>query len=54
MHAAVAGIVNAAVITSTYGHYFAGPSFYVRANWVEPDCCAVPYIQAGTGAVSRR
>jgi hypothetical protein len=43
--------LTGAVITSTYGHFFAGPSFYLRANWLEPDCSAVPYIQIGTGAV---
>jgi len=43
--------VTGAAITSTYGHYFAGPSFYLRANWVTPDSCVVPYAQLGTGAV---
>jgi hypothetical protein len=40
-----------ASITSKYGSWFAGPSFFLRANWVEPDCPVVPYIQIGTGAV---
>ena len=46
--------LTGAAITSTYGHFFAGPSFYVRANWLEPGCPVVPYIQLGTGAVLHR
>jgi hypothetical protein len=40
-----------AAITSSYGNWFAGPSFYLRANWVTPGSCVVPYFQLGTGAV---
>lgn len=42
--------LTGAAITSTYGHYFVGPSFYLRANWITGSC-AVPYFQLGTGAV---
>jgi hypothetical protein len=42
--------LTGAAITSTYGHYFVGPSFYLRANWIT-GTCAVPYFQLGTGAV---
>ena len=40
-----------ATITSKYGSWFAGPSFYMRANWLTPGSPVVPYIQFGTGAV---
>jgi hypothetical protein len=43
--------MTGAIITSTYGHYFAGPSLFLRANWVDACCPVVPYIQAGTGVV---
>lgn len=43
--------LTAAAITSTFGHYFVGPSFYLRANWVTPGSQVVPYAQLGTGAV---
>lgn len=42
--------LTGAAITSTFGHYFVGPSFYLRANWVT-DSCVVPYFQLGTGGV---
>ena len=40
-----------ASITSKYGSWFAGPTFYARANWLESGSPVVPYIQFGTGAV---
>jgi lipid A 3-O-deacylase len=43
--------ITGAAITSNYGHWFAGPSFYLRFNWLPPGSCIVPYAQVGTGAV---
>ncbi|HVK08139.1 MAG TPA: acyloxyacyl hydrolase [Gemmataceae bacterium] len=38
-------------ITSDYGHWFAGPSFYLRRNFVGPDATLVPYSQLGAGFI---
>jgi hypothetical protein len=43
--------LTGAAITSSYGHFFAGPSFYLRTNWLPPGSPVVPYVQLGTGAV---
>jgi hypothetical protein len=38
-------------VTSDYGHWFAGPSFYLRRNFVGPDATFVPYSQVGAGFI---
>jgi len=43
--------VTAAKITSNYGSAFAGPSFFLRYNFVQPDWTCVPYLQAGGGCI---
>ena len=43
--------VTGAAVTTRYGNWFAGSTFFARANWVEPGWSVVPYLQAGTGAV---
>jgi hypothetical protein len=43
--------LTAAPITSHYGHYIVGPSFYLRKNFVKPGDCIVPYCQLGVGFV---
>jgi hypothetical protein len=43
--------VTGAAVTTDFGNWFAGPTFYARANWVAPGSPVVPYVQAGVGAV---
>ena len=38
-------------VTSDYGHWFAGPSFFLRYNFVRPGPALVPYSQVGAGFV---
>jgi Lipid A 3-O-deacylase (PagL) len=40
-----------ALITSEYGHWFAGQSYLLRFNFVEPGSTIVPYNQLGAGWV---
>jgi hypothetical protein len=41
--------LNIAPIISRYGHCAAGPSLYLRRNFVHPDATLVPYTQVGAG-----
>ncbi|HJZ91011.1 MAG TPA: acyloxyacyl hydrolase [Gemmataceae bacterium] len=41
--------LTVAAITSHYGHYLVGPSFFLRHNFVQPDAVVVPYGQLGAG-----
>jgi len=43
--------LTGAWVATNYGNWFAGPTFFARANWVQPDSSVVPYLQAGVGAV---
>ena len=43
--------VTVSAITSDYGHWFAGPSFYLRHNFVQPEAFLVPYAQLGAGFI---
>jgi hypothetical protein len=43
--------LTGAWVATNYGNWFAGPTFFARANWVAPDSPVVPYLQAGVGAV---
>jgi Lipid A 3-O-deacylase (PagL) len=40
-----------AAITSDYGNWFAGQSYLLRYNFLEPSCPVVPYHQFGAGWV---
>jgi hypothetical protein len=42
---------TAASITTSYGSYFTGLTFFGRMNWVEPGAEIVPYAQVGTGGI---
>jgi hypothetical protein len=37
--------------TSGFGSWFAGPSLFLRFNWLEADAPVVPYAQVGAGGV---
>jgi Lipid A 3-O-deacylase (PagL) len=37
--------------TSGFGSWLAGPSLYLRFNWLEADVPVVPYVQVGAGGV---
>jgi hypothetical protein len=43
--------LTGALITSKYGNWFAGPTFFLRANWLEFGSTFVPYTQVGAGGV---
>jgi Lipid A 3-O-deacylase (PagL) len=43
--------VTGALITSKYGNWFAGPTFFLRANLLEFGPTFVPYTQVGAGGV---
>jgi hypothetical protein len=43
--------VTVSAITSDYGHWFAGPSLYLRYNYVQGESPIVPYSQVGAGFV---
>jgi len=41
--------VTGAAITSSYGHWFAGTTCFIRYNWADPGSVVVPYWQGGAG-----
>jgi hypothetical protein len=43
--------LTGAAITSTYGNWFVGPTFFARANLIEPGSPIIPYAQVGTGGI---
>ena len=43
--------INAATIATSYGNWLAGPSLYLRYNFLEPGSVFVPYGQGGVGFV---
>jgi hypothetical protein len=43
--------VTGAAITSSYGTWFAGSSFFLRYNWTDPGSLLIPYAQGGVGGI---